>query len=95
MEPRKYARQMQDEMIQEIERADPKYLISVVMFYSWLWRPSSDRLIFSWGNEYTAEHYAAAGLVNITPRQSDYFFGNVPPSVGSLKDYILIYKRNP
>jgi hypothetical protein len=94
MEPQKYAQQMQEEMIREIERARPKYLISVVMFYSWLWRPGSERLIFTWANEYTAQNYAAAGLVNITSRQTDYFFGDVPPSVESLKNYILIYERN-
>jgi hypothetical protein len=94
MEPQKYARQMQEEMIREIERARPKYLISVVMFYSWLWRPGSERLIFTWSNEYAAQNYAAAGLVNITPRETDYFFGDVPPSVESLKNYILIYERN-
>lgn len=94
MEPQKYARQMQEEMIREIERAHPKYLISVVMFYSWLWRPGSERLIFTWANEYTAQNYAAAGLVNITPRETDYFFGDVPQSVESLKNYILIYERN-
>jgi hypothetical protein len=95
MEPQKYAQQMQQEMIREIERTSPKYLVSVAMFYSWLWRPGSDRSIFTWANEYTAQNYSAAGLVNITPTESDYFFGGVPPSVESLKDYILIYKRNP
>ncbi|PYI89405.1 MAG: hypothetical protein DMF03_07695 [Verrucomicrobia bacterium] len=95
MEPQKYAHLMQQEMIREIERARPRYLISVGMFYSWLWRPASERLIFTWANEYTAQNYAVAGLVNITPKESDYFFGDVPPSVGDLKDYILIYNRNP
>jgi len=95
MEPQKYARRMQEEMIGEIEHARPKYLISMVMNDSWLQRPQSDRLIFTWANEYTSQNYAAAGFVNITPTETDYFFGNVPPSVGTLKDYILIYKRNP
>ena len=95
MEPQKYARQMQEEMIQEIERAQPKYLISVVMFYSWLWRPASERLIFNWANEYTAQNYVPAGLINVTPKETDYFFGDVPPLVESLKNYILIYNRNP
>ena len=94
MEPQQYAQQMQQEMIREIERARPKYLISVVMFYSWLWRPGSEQAIFTWANEYTAANYAVVGFVNITPGQTDYFFGDVPPSVESLKEYILIYKRN-
>jgi hypothetical protein len=93
MEPQKYAQQMQQEMITELERARPKYLISVVTFYSWLWRATSDRSILTWANEYTAENYVVDGFVNITPKETDYFFGNVPSSVETLKDYILIYKR--
>jgi 4-amino-4-deoxy-L-arabinose transferase-like glycosyltransferase len=95
MEPQKYASQMQQEMIREIEHARPKFLLSVVMPDSWRQRPESERLIFTWANEYTAQNYVAAGFVNITPTETDYFFGGVPPTVGSLKDYILIYKRNP
>ncbi|PWT84497.1 MAG: hypothetical protein C5B58_04650, partial [Acidobacteria bacterium] len=94
MEPQKYASQMQQEMIRELERARPKFLVSVVMPDSWRQRPESERLIFTWANEYTAQNYTAAGFVNITPAETDYFLGGVPPTVDSLKDYILIYKRN-
>jgi hypothetical protein len=86
MEPQKYAHQMQEEMIREIEGADPNYLVSVVMNDSWLERPGSDRLIFTWANEYTAQSYAAVGFVNITPAETDYYFGNIPSSVGTLKN---------
>ena len=48
MEPQKYARRMQEEMIREIEQRNPKYLVSVVMNDSWLQRPGSDPLIFTW-----------------------------------------------
>jgi len=95
MEPQKYARQMQEEMIQEIEHARPKYLILVSMVYSWLKRADSEQAIFNWANEYTAQNYAVDSLVNTTPKEIDYFFGDVPASVESLKDYILIYKHKP
>jgi 4-amino-4-deoxy-L-arabinose transferase-like glycosyltransferase len=94
MEPQKYARQMQQEMIHEIERADPKYLVSVVMNDSWLQRPGSDPLIFTWANDYIAKNYVPAGFVNISSAETEYYFGDVPPTVATLKDYILIYKRN-
>ncbi len=93
MEPQRYAHQMQEEMIREIENARPQYLVSVLMNDSWLYRPQSDSRIFNWANEYTAANYAAAGLVNITTTGTDYFFGDIPSSVKTLKDYILIYKR--
>ncbi|PYI95996.1 MAG: hypothetical protein DME98_14315 [Verrucomicrobia bacterium] len=72
MEPQKYARQMQGEMIREIQGADPKYLVSVVMNGSWLQRIRSEQLIFTWANEYTAQDYAATRFVNITARGTDY-----------------------
>ena len=94
MEPQKYAQQMQGEMIREIEASRPKYLISVAMAYSWLRRPDSAEAIFNWANEYMVQNYTAAGFVNIRPTETDYFFGDVPQSVETLKDYILIYRRN-
>lgn len=93
MEPQKYAKQMQQEMIHEIENSRPTYLISVAMAYSWLRRPDSEQAIFTWANEYMAQNYAVDGFVNIMATQTDYFFGDVPPPVESLKEYILIYRR--
>ena len=74
MEAQKYANQMQQEMIREIERARPKFLILVVMPDSWLQRPESDRLIFNWASEYTAQNYAIAGFVNMRPRRNQVGF---------------------
>ena len=93
MEPQKYAQQMQEEMIREIEAARPKYLVSVAMEYSWLRRRDSAEAIFNWANAYMAQNYTAAGFVNIKPNETDYFFGDVPQTVETLKDYILIYRR--
>jgi hypothetical protein len=95
MEAQKYARQMQEEMIREIEGARPQYLISVITNDSWLQRPQSDRLIFTWANEYTAQHYAVAGFVNMVapPGRTDYYFTNIPQTVPQLGNYILIYER--
>jgi 4-amino-4-deoxy-L-arabinose transferase-like glycosyltransferase len=94
MEGQKYAGQMQQEMIREIERARPKFLVFVVMPDSWLQRPESDRSIFTWANEYTAQNYTIAGFVNmVAPDKTDYYFGNVPQSVPQLGRYILIYER--
>ena len=85
---------MQQEMIRDIEHAHPKFLISVVMPDSWLQRKESERLIFTWANEYTAQNYTVAVFVNIVaPDKTDYYFGTVPESVPRLGKYILIYER--
>ncbi len=93
MEPQKYAQQMQQEMINEIETARPKYLVLISMQYSWLRRVNSDQALFNWANKYTAENYNAVGLVNIKTTETDYFFGNVPASVEPLNNYILMFGR--
>jgi len=93
MEPQRYAHQMQEEMIREIERARPSYILAVAAHLSWLQRPQSERLLLNWANEYTAQNYAVDGFVNITSAGGDYFFGQVPPSGGTPRDYVLIYKR--
>jgi 4-amino-4-deoxy-L-arabinose transferase-like glycosyltransferase len=94
MEPHKFVRDMQAEMVREIEVARPKYLISVVMEDSWLARPSSNRQIFAWANDYTHKYYEVAGFVNmVAPGKSEYYFDEVPTSVAQLGSYILIYKR--
>jgi hypothetical protein len=94
MEAHRYATQMQKEMIREIEQARPKFLISVVMPDSWLQRSESEKLIFNWATEYTAQNYTVAGFVNmLEPDKTDYYFGSVPQSVPQLGKYVLIYER--
>ena len=94
MEAQKYASQMQQEMIREIEGARPKFLIFVVMPDSWLQQAESERLIFTWANDYTAQNYTVAGFVNmVASDRADYYFGSVPLSVPQLGNYILIYER--
>jgi hypothetical protein len=51
-------------------------------------------LIFLVGRRLMAQNYTAAGFVNITTTKTDYFFGDVPQSVETVKDYTLIYRRN-
>src|SRR5207248_2717863 len=65
MEPQKYARPMQSEMIHEIGSAQPKYLISITIDTSWLHSPRSENLIFEWAQRYIADNHIPVGFVNI------------------------------
>jgi dolichyl-phosphate-mannose-protein mannosyltransferase len=67
MEEQKYALEMQQEMIGEIEAAQPAYLIFINVPMSWLVRPRSEMLIFEWYKRYQQEHYDLVGLVDILP----------------------------
>ena len=94
MEAQSYARQMQEEMITEIELARPRYLISVAIGPSWSRHSDSEQLIFTWANEYLNQYYKVVGLVNtLSPDRTDYYFEQVPTSVPELGSYILIYER--
>ncbi len=67
METHPFAREMQREMIQEIEAARPRFIVYVNVRKSWLARPESFPHVRDWSRTYTAEHYELAGLVEITP----------------------------
>src|SRR5437773_547038 len=94
MEPQSYARQMQEEMIQQIESARPKYLIWIGVPASWLQQATSEDLILAWANDYVGKFYDVVGLVNLLSRdQTDYYFDQLPESKPQLDNYILIYRR--
>jgi hypothetical protein len=94
MEPQADARQMQSEMIHEIESARPKYLIPITIDISWLHTPRSENLIFDWAHRYIADNYVAVGFINIiAPDRVEYYFGDIPQQVPELGEFILIYQR--
>ena len=96
MEAQTYARQMQSEMIHEIESAEPKYLISITIDTSWLHSPRSENLIFEWAQRYIADNYVPVGFVNIIgPDRVEYYFDDIPQQVPELGEFILIYQRKP
>jgi hypothetical protein len=63
MEAQPHAHRMQEEMIREIELAQPLYLVSVKTHASWLSRPESDKAIFDWARRYTLDRYDQVGIV--------------------------------
>ena len=65
MEIHDYNLQMQEEMISEIEKAKPLYLVFVNVPFSWLSKPNSPMKIFEWYNKYSTENYNIVGLVDI------------------------------
>jgi hypothetical protein len=67
MEPQNYASKMQLDMIHEIEKAHPRYIVFVDVPYSWLLRPNSDTTIFKWTQRYLDLNYRSVGFVDINP----------------------------
>jgi hypothetical protein len=67
MEPQDYASRMQREMIHEIEKARPKYIVFVNVPYSWLVRQNSDMTLLKWAQWYLDLDYRIVGLADINP----------------------------
>ncbi len=95
MEDQPHAGQMQEEMIQEITRAQPKFIVTVNIATSWLVGPFSQRKILDWGKMYIKQAYEAVGVVEIPAagpssyRWDEQSAGYSPRTDASL----IIYKR--
>jgi hypothetical protein len=92
----KYARQMHEEMIQDIETAQPKFLLFVNARTSWLAGPESEKLIFDWFERYCRQYYTQVGIVDVWRRKPTiYRWGRdaakYPP--GS-KSWIAVFRKN-
>jgi hypothetical protein len=90
-----YAFQMQQEMIREIEYAQPRYLIFVNVQSSWVVLPNSEKLIFKWADAYIQKHYKIVGIVDlVSGDRTDYYWDagaqNVIPHSPS---YVKVFKR--
>jgi hypothetical protein len=65
MEPHPYALKMQEEMIQQIEAAEPKFLVFVNIATSWQATTTSETRIFDWFDQYYQQHYRVVGVIDI------------------------------
>lgn len=75
VEQHDYNLTMQQEMIKEVEEAQPEYLIFCRVSMSWLVRPNTPDTIFKWYEKYSQQYYNLVGIVDIMNNgQSVYKF---------------------
>lgn len=74
MEPHPYARAMQEEMIQDIESAKPKYVVVAFMPTSWLVHEDAEMYIFDWLETFLGRHYERVGLIDILSEVETNFY---------------------
>jgi hypothetical protein len=76
METQPFALQMQNEMINEIETAQPEYIVREVAEEAWLRTPDSPARIFDWWASYCPQHYQLVGLAEtISDDRTEYRWG--------------------
>jgi len=93
MEPQPYALNMQQEMIEQIEKAKPKFVVVVNCYDSWLILSNSEKSIFHWIKEYIPSHYKKIALVEIiSPEKTVYHWdSDVDPTIQD--GWIMIGER--
>ena len=77
MELHPYALTMQQEMIAEIEKTDPDYVVQINVPFSWLPKPSSPDLILRWSERYAREQLEQVGFADILSlTNTEYHLGD-------------------
>jgi hypothetical protein len=96
MEPQPRAVEMQKEMIREIEKTNPDFVVFVHVPDSWLQYSDSNPLIFGWFGRYQREHLQLAGLVEITPDGPSEYRWFDPPQTKvrtTAELWLAVFKR--
>jgi hypothetical protein len=94
MEKQPYAGKMQTEMISEIESAHPEYMVVVGVPTSWLVRPGSPALIFSWAREYLQQYYEVVGIADLQQKRTQYSWGEAAKNYSPQSPYTMyVFKR--
>lgn len=77
MEQQKHNKEMQEEMIAELEKAKPEYMLYCNISTSWLIRPNSPDTLLQWTNKYLPANYYLTGMVDIPSDGSpaQYYWG--------------------
>jgi hypothetical protein len=95
VEPQKYALDMQKDMVKEIEKVRPEYMVFVQEPASWLNSPGASTFLLDWFRKYAADHYEIAGIVDEIP-QTKYSWGNAAKKyqVQSDKSIVVLKRGN-
>ena len=93
MEEQKFASQMQREMIDEIEKTKPEYLVKVMVPASWLRKANSDTAILYWAEKYIRDEYRLVGVADVA-METTYRWDDAAEGYRPLSKYsVYLYKR--
>jgi len=94
MEPQPFALRMQEEMIAQVEKSEPPFLVFATATTSWHWRRGSEEKVFAWIDGYINNYYKAVVVADIyldhtlwlVDKEAEYF----TPESGS---QLIVFKR--
>ena len=80
---RVFAADMQQEMINEVEAAKPKFVVQVFAPGSWVARPNSPQLVFQWMKGFVQENYDLVGVAEIVSVDTTRYYWDKEATVYS------------
>jgi hypothetical protein len=97
MEPQAFARQMQDEMIRDVEAARPQFIVMTQIVTSWLPRPGSDMTILQWAERYLGANYICVGIADIwSLDHTEYTWDDSGVKAGPRSNFnLMVFRRIP
>ena len=96
MEPHPFARRMQEDMIAQLERERPRFLVLVNVDTSWSRRPDSSLAVMEWAERATATDYRLVGLTEILPDGTsvEHWDAAAQDVTPRSRTYVLVFERN-
>jgi hypothetical protein len=97
MEPQPFSHRMQEEMIAQIERERPRFLVLVNVDTSWSRRPDSSTLVFDWAARTVDADYRTVGLADIRPDgETAYYWGDAAATARpASRFHVTTFERRP
>jgi hypothetical protein len=92
MEKHTYARQMQAEMMQEIEGAQPTFVVVANLSGSWA-SPELSPMLQDWAQDYLNSEYEISGVVDILSHEETVYKWGERGYHPRSRYHLLIYKR--
>ena len=96
METHPFARRMQEDMIAQLERERPRFLVLVNVDTSWSRRPESSLAVMEWAERVTATDYHVVGLTEILPDGTsvEHWDAAAQDVTPRSRTYVLVFERN-
>jgi hypothetical protein len=96
MEAQPFAHWMQEDMIAQLDRTRPKYLVLVSVDTSWTRREDSSMALIEWADRTVRADYTAVGRVDVfRDRPSAFHWGDAAARPLASRAFVSVYERRP
>jgi hypothetical protein len=95
MEAHPFSQHLQEDMIAQIERERPRYMVLVNVDPSWTMRPTSSRLILDWAERTVNADYRPIAMAEITPGAPTVYRWGAEASATAPRSrfYVMLFER--